>query len=686
MKTGFAFLLLAYSVCIAGASEPGGASWKYDLRPGDHLVYRYIFERHYKSPTRETESRITFKTHVLVVGANGQTLSVGFQRNRQNAELVRYQENGKDELERETPRFLEDIRQNPPDFAEANEFSPRGDPQSYWQVSRELKSNLLMAVHEIEGLPEHVPGDEDRDWRGTNTLDIDFHRSGAEDVGANPCERVEGVGGGGKVRMNYFWCANTGVLGKITFSGEYKPDEGGTVRERMSFELLEKRRGENVAQWLESSDTGKGALQALLLSRWLPVSPEDFKTALNSPDPRVQALALACLYKRRSRYPDTQTLQSLSKSQDLEVRRIATELLHDAPPGASTGVTVDDCTLPPQTPYAEQKPDTSLRHMRAGEYQGVPYMLRVPSDYRGDRPFPLLVYLAGGGGMALDGVDSSRNAVSDSDYLVLYPQAADLWWNEGVPEKFNAVLSEVLQDLNVDTNRIYIAGNSEGGTAAILYAAIWPQRFAAVASLMGGGVCMMDVATAVPEIAHLPILLMHGDEDRRIPPHCSQDTYDAIRKLNPGRPPELHILNGREHDITLNSDGGLTMSFLGKQTREPFPRDVKALVTDSSFPRRYWIEVLEKRGGWAGVDGHISQDGTIHLTTKDVSRVRLLLRPELFVRPGPIKVEINNRPMFDGTVKHDCSMLAQSSRRYHDPVLGFTGQLDFDVHDDKGKQ
>ena len=99
----------------------------------------------------------------------------------------------------------------------------------------------------------------------------------------------------------------------------------------------------------------------------------------------------------------------------------------------------------------------------------IPYLLRVPLTYREDRPAPLLVYLSGGAGYAIDGVNSAEDVIADTDYLVLYPQAADYWWKPEVARRFDAALNDVLRRYNVDRDRIYLTGFSNGGTGVPLF-------------------------------------------------------------------------------------------------------------------------------------------------------------------------------------------------------------------------
>ena len=79
-------------------------AWRYDLRPGDHLIYRYSFHRQSQSSNNkdrdeerfQTEAR--FRTHVLVTAENSGAIALGFQSNRESAELTEYVSKGKDQL------------------------------------------------------------------------------------------------------------------------------------------------------------------------------------------------------------------------------------------------------------------------------------------------------------------------------------------------------------------------------------------------------------------------------------------------------------------------------------------------------------------------------------------------------------------------------------------------------------
>ncbi len=669
---GFLLALLAGSSL---AQSP--VAWKYDFRAGDHLTYQETVERENKDEDYEARTRAKFTTHVLVLGEHGGVFGVGFQRNQESAELLLYRQKGEDRLQQQLPDFNARLAKRPVNFSEANEFSASGEPQNFWEAARESSSKLLLAVHEIEALPPKLLA-VGESWSGVGLLGFEFRFAAVDTLDGESCNRFEGENSGRKITMRWWWCAGTGAVRKLEFKGEYGVP-GGVVHENVSFELRVRQRDQKIATWLETAETRQGTLKVLFLSPWEPVDAEALLRQLPHQDPPSQELALALLHQRRVIVQDRSTLDSFLRGSNLELRRLAS-LLVDEPPKPAP-IKVGNCTLAHRSqPKAEtQKTGTTYRIVRNGPSRGWPYAIRVPHDYRGDRPFPLLVYLSGGSGVAMDGVNTAEDAVASSDYLVLYPQAGGLWWEKDATSHFADTLDDVLHTFNVDTDRVFIAGFSNGGTGALYYAELWPHRFAAVVSLMGAGVCNEQVSALLTNARHLPILLVHGDKDPLIGAKCSNDTDESLRNLNPDAPPQLHILKNREHDITLETDGGLTLAFLAGKTRHPFPASLSFRVADPAFARNYWIEAVPKDGATAAVEARVQPDDTLRITTHDVQKLSLYLRPDLFPKPDPLRILVNKKEVFQGEIGSDCELLEKTAAATGDPQMASTDRRDFDL-------
>jgi hypothetical protein len=147
----------------------------------------------------------------------------------------------------------------------------------------------------------------------------------------------------------------------------------------------------------------------------------------------------------------------------------------------------------------------------------------------------------------------------------------------------------------------------------------------------------------------------------------SRRSVDVLKRANRDGRVELRVLSGRGHDLVLGTDDGLTLAFLERHRRDPFPREVAFSLDDMRSPRRFWLEVLEKARGEARVEGRIADDGTITVNTKRVRRLRLLLRRELLPETPELRVLVDGREAFRGVPVEDCALLQRSWHAARDP-------------------
>ena len=432
------------------------------------------------------------------------------------------------------------------------------------------------------------------------------------------------------------------------------------------------------------------------------LAPEALYALLGGAEGDVERLVLAVAWRHRLPPPPLDTLRRLAGSASPRVAALASRFL-----GAPTRPAAPDALvrlaravrsggeLPAwsgpvepgwgrQALLAQRAPGqvagTTLRLMRTERFRGRPYVLHVPDDYRGDEPFPLVVVLGGGPGRAIPTAQTARSTLEPRGALAVFPQANGMWWEEEPGAAVSALLAEALADLNVDTDRVTITGFSNGGTGSLLYASRMPHRFAAVASLMGGGLSFFERDSPIDAaaIARIPFLFVHGDRDELIPSWTSERTAKAMRKANPGAVAEVHVLPGRPHDVVFGRDDGLTFPFLERHAREPFPRRVSLRARSLDYPRAFWVEVLQKGGGTAEIDGAI-EGTTIALRTRNVKRLRLLLSRELVDLSQPVRVAIDGREGFAGPVTEDPGLLLRSWRETGDPQLAHSAEIALDV-------
>ncbi|HWZ81064.1 MAG TPA: dienelactone hydrolase family protein [Terriglobales bacterium] len=670
MRTLATRLALAVSLLAVAATAQSAAPWRYDLRAGDHLTYRYTLQREVKGEEAQSQSLTRFQSHVLVAGTIPEHLTLGFQRNRQAAELVLFKVKGKDRLSQELPKFRTRMQSRPAHFAEAMDISPTGEPNYQWEMARESPSHILAVFHEVMTLPP-VAVKQGEGWRGATMLSLDFRWVGDESVRGKSCHRVEAASPDGLLKLTYWWSPDPGVIEQVELDGSYS-GAGAVFHEIARMELESRTRNESIDGWLHSEETSLGALQAILLGPSIPISTEQLSSVIATDDARSQALALAIADRRKLKLPSA-ILNQFKQSSNSQLRELAEQEFAPSVPRDEM-----NCNPVPSPKQSPAKLGTLFDTVPASKTgTEIPYLLRVPLTYREDRPSPLLVYLSGAAGLAMDGVNTAEDVVSGTDYLVLYPHAADYWWKPEVARRFNAVLSQVLANYNVDRDRIYLTGFSNGGTGSLYFAELWPERFAAVVSLMGAGQCMEQVKQGLSNLENLPLLFVHGEKDPLIGPECSTTTHAALTDLHPAFKPVLEILPDREHDITLTSDDGLALAFFKDKVRNPFPKHIDFAFTDAQAPRSYWIEILDGKPGKSGVEARVKLDNTIDIRSRDVKRLRLFLRPELMPKQTDIRIEWNGKKMFQGALQNICTTTANVTTG--DPKLDLSDRKDFSL-------
>jgi predicted peptidase len=180
----------------------------------------------------------------------------------------------------------------------------------------------------------------------------------------------------------------------------------------------------------------------------------------------------------------------------------------------------------------------------------LPYLLFLPKEYGVDaeKKWPLIFFLHGAGerGVDLDilrDYGPAKEAQGDPNFpfICLTPQCPDgeVWLSK--LELLNSLLDQVLSSYAVDLDRIYLTGFSLGGYGAWAMAMIYPELFAAMAPICGGG-----MVGGIEKLKGIPVWAFHGAEDEVVPVEQSQQMVEAL--ISAGGQAKLTIYPGVEHD------------------------------------------------------------------------------------------------------------------------------------------
>ena len=162
---------------------------------------------------------------------------------------------------------------------------------------------------------------------------------------------------------------------------------------------------------------------------------------------------------------------------------------------------------------------------------GAAYLLYLPEGYgeEQDRRWPLILFLHGrgesGNNLALvkrHGLARRLEEGLNLPAIVVSPQCpAGGWWSTDV---LAALLDEVSDQYRVDADRVYVTGLSMGGFGTWALALRYPDRFAGIAPVCGGG-----DATRACTIRHVPVWAFHGAKDDVVAFERSEEMVAALR-------------------------------------------------------------------------------------------------------------------------------------------------------------
>ncbi len=160
------------------------------------------------------------------------------------------------------------------------------------------------------------------------------------------------------------------------------------------------------------------------------------------------------------------------------------------------------------------------------------YLLFLPEDYyqSPEIPRPLMLFLHGAGERGDDLSILTRHGIpkivgkrKDFPFVVLSPQCPRTgYWRS---EPLKTLVDDAIGRLRVDDRRIYGTGISMGGFGIWRLAMDYPDLFAAIAPICGGG-----EPERACRIAHLPVWAFHGDADRIVPPEESGQMVEALKE------------------------------------------------------------------------------------------------------------------------------------------------------------
>ncbi|MCZ6753838.1 MAG: prolyl oligopeptidase family serine peptidase [Gemmatimonadetes bacterium] len=171
----------------------------------------------------------------------------------------------------------------------------------------------------------------------------------------------------------------------------------------------------------------------------------------------------------------------------------------------------------------------------------IPYALFAPSSYDPTRPSPLMVSLHGSGRQYdwLMNYAGFLDLAEQHGYVVVTPLGytrrggygyrGDSEQDRRAEQDVMHVLELVTGEFNIDENRIYLWGHSMGGSGTYYIASRYPDIWAGLAAVAGGGMSADFVDEQA--IRHIPFLVIQGSDDETARVSRSRESVARMREL-----------------------------------------------------------------------------------------------------------------------------------------------------------
>jgi len=231
-----------------------------------------------------------------------------------------------------------------------------------------------------------------------------------------------------------------------------------------------------------------------------------------------------------------------------------------------------------------------------------PWVLQIPPDYDPSVPTPLLVVLHGGVGTA-EVYDDPLGYVAESGmgalalergWISVFPfgQTGATWFDEVGMTNIRNLVRTVKRELNVDDDRVWMAGFSDGASAGFAHAMLRPSDYAAFVALNGHmGVASLDgdLPIYAPNMSATPIFATTTFDDGLYPSYRMRRTIEMAREA--GADIYYREFPGGHDSDDVKDELPAVARFLERHPRDPFPSRVVWEAGSTDFGECRWLAI-----------------------------------------------------------------------------------------------
>jgi hypothetical protein len=238
------------------------------------------------------------------------------------------------------------------------------------------------------------------------------------------------------------------------------------------------------------------------------------------------------------------------------------------------------------------------------------YAFVIPKDYDPSRPYQVRFQLHGGIARARPPVvnrirvDALPSGVEE---ISVFPGGwvRSMWWSATQVDNLARILDRLKRTYNIDENRVYLTGISDGGTGVYYVAfrdpTLWSSFLPLIANMVVLGTPEVRAEGEIypGNAVNKPFYIVNTGRDRLYPAHTVELHVDHLRKL--GGPVVYRVYPELDHSTQWwPNERPELESFVHDHPREPLP-DAISWQTErvDRFNRAHWL-IIDRLGSVEG--------------------------------------------------------------------------------------
>jgi len=338
------------------------------------------------------------------------------------------------------------------------------------------------------------------------------------------------------------------------------------------------------------------------------------------------------------------------------------------------------------------------RTRRSSDGQLFRYVLLVPKDYDPTRAHPVRVYLHGGVARREPGQWRDPERLERPGELAVFPSAwaESLWWDWSQVENLNAIVADLKREYNVDENRVYLFGVSDGATGGYYQAFKAPTIWAGFVCLIGHPAVLSNPRFAASgeifarNLSHQALFIANAVDDRLYPTRTVTPFVTLFERI--GAEVVFREKPGDHSVAWWPEEAERIEAFIAAHPRRPLPDRLDWETESTERGNRVaWLRIDELATEAARRDPlpadpfpHFQPAGRVRLervdnritiSTFNVAALTLLVSPDQFDFRRPLEIAANGHPSVSVPIAQSVRTLLDWAARDNDRSMQFGAEL-----------